>query len=79
VRNVKVSNNKTVSKSLPGVFAVRSENWTVALLSLSSGFHPAENCPGDIAAAILPRLVEFDSIWELTNNICDRYLEPVAA
>ena len=77
--NVKASNNKTVSKSLPGVFAVRSENRIVAFLPLSSGYYPAENCPGDIAAAILPRLVEFDSIWELTNNICDRYLEPVAA
>jgi hypothetical protein len=58
---------------------VRSENRTVAFLSLSGGYHPAENCPGDIAAAILPMLVEFDSIWELTNNICDRYLEPGAA
>jgi len=73
------SNNKNVSKFLPGVFAVRSENRTVAFLPLLSGYLLVENCPGDIAAAILPRLVEFDSIWELTNNICDRYLEPAAA
>ena len=58
---------------------MRSENRTVAFLPLPNRYPPPEKCLGDIAAAILPRLVEFDSIWELTNTICDRYLEPVAA
>jgi len=44
-----------------------------------SGYNQVENYPGDIASLLLPKLDEFDSIWELTNNICDRYLEPVAA
>ena len=57
---------------------MRSENRTVAVLPLPIA-HYQENCASDIAAAILPRLVEFDSIWELTNSICDRYLEPAAA
>jgi hypothetical protein len=51
----------------------------VAVLPLPSAYRQLENWEGDIAAAILPRLVEFDSLWELTNNICDRYLQPVAA
>ena len=58
---------------------MRTENRTVAFLPLLSGYYPVENCPRDIVAVILPRLVEFDRIWELTNSVCDRYLEPVAA
>ena len=58
---------------------MRSENRTVAVLPLPSSYHQAENRAGDIAAVILPKLDEFDSIWELTNSICDRYMEPVAA
>jgi hypothetical protein len=56
---------------------VRSENRTVAAVPLVVTDKQAENRAGDIAAAIL--LIEFDSLWELANNICDRYLEPVAA
>ncbi len=58
---------------------MRSENRTVAVLPLPSSYRQAENCAGDMAAVILPKLDEFDSIWELTNSICDRYMEPVAA
>jgi len=33
----------------------------------------------DFTAAILPKLDEFDSVWELANDICDRYFKSVAA
>lgn len=56
-----------------------SENRTVAVLPPPlSGYHQVERI-GDIATALLPKLAEFDSLWELTNNICDRYFESVAA
>ena len=57
---------------------MRIENRIVPVLS---SYHcpQAGNYLGDIASAILPKLDEFESIWELANNICDRYLEPVAA
>ena len=76
----KVSNNRNVSKSLPGVFAVRIENRTAIVLPPPfSGYPQVGNYLGEIAIVFLPRLVEFDNIWELTNTICDRYLGPVAA
>ena len=59
---------------------MRSEDRTVAVLPPPlSGYNQVENYPGDIARLLLPKLDEFDSIWELTNSVCDRYLEPVAA
>jgi len=59
---------------------MRNEKRTVAVLAPPwSGYQQLENYADDIAGALLPRLIEFDSIWELTNSICDRYLEPVAA
>ena len=74
----KPSNNKNVNQIPPRSVAVRIENRIVPIL-------PSYHCPqagdylGDLASAILPKLDEFDSIWELANSICDRYLEPVAA
>ena len=71
-------NNKNVNQIPPRSMAVRIENRIVPVL-------PSYHCPqagnylGDIASVILPKLDEFDSIWELANSICDRYLEPVAA
>ena len=37
-----------------------------------------ENYAIDLARAILPKLDEFDAIWKLANNVCDRYMEPQA-
>jgi hypothetical protein len=80
VRSLKASNNKNVIKSLPGVVAVRIENRLVALLPPPlNRYYLLADCPDGIASMLLPKLDEFDSLWELTNNICDRYLEPVAA
>ena len=58
---------------------MRSENRAVVVLPLSNGYHQLENCGGDVASALLSKLDEFDSLWELTNSICDRYLQPAAA
>ena len=33
---------------------------------------------GDLAGILLPKLAEFDSVWELANKVCDRYLKTVA-
>jgi len=74
----KPSNNKNVNQIPPRSIAVRIEHRIVPVLP-SSHCAQAGNCLGDIASAILPKLDEFDSIWELANSICDRYLEPVAA
>jgi hypothetical protein len=38
-----------------------------------------ENYAIDLARAILPKLDEFDAIWKLANNVCDRYMEPQPA
>ena len=78
MHGVKPSNNKNVNQIPPRSIAVRIEHRIVPVL-------PSYHCPeagtylGDIASAILPKLDEFESIWELANSICDRYLEPVAA
>jgi len=74
----KPSKNKNVNQIPPRSIAVRIENRIVPVLP---SYHCAQagNYLGDIASAILPKLDEFDSIWELANSICDRYLEPVAA
>jgi hypothetical protein len=59
---------------------MRTENRTVVVLPPPlSGYQQIENYAGDMAGALLTKLDEFDSIWALTNSICDRYLEPVAA
>jgi hypothetical protein len=58
---------------------VRSENRTVTVLPPPLSGYGQVECVGELARVLLPKLDEFDSLWELTNNICDRYLEPVAA
>jgi hypothetical protein len=51
----------------------------VEILTLPIPYYLRQDCADKIAAVLLPKLVEFDSIWDLTHNICDRYLEPLAA
>lgn len=58
---------------------MRTENRTVEILTLPIPYYLRADCADKIAAVLLPKLVEFDSIWDLTHNICDRYLEPLAA
>ena len=36
------------------------------------------NSMGDLASVLLPKLAEFDILWELANRVCDRYLKTIA-
>lgn len=51
----------------------------MAVLPPSRNCPPGKICADDIASAILVKLVELDSLWDLTHSVCDRYLDKVAA
>lgn len=58
---------------------MKSEDKTVAVVPPLDSCQQVENSADAAVRAVLSRLEEFDSVWELTNRICDRYLKPVAA
>ena len=58
---------------------MRIENRNVAIYPPPmSSYPPVLNCRGDLASILLPKLAEFDNLWELANRVCDRYLNAIA-
>jgi hypothetical protein len=41
-------------------------------------YPPAKNCLTEVVSILLPKLAEFERVWELANEVCDRYLKTVA-
>jgi hypothetical protein len=41
-------------------------------------YPPVRNCLTELVSILLPKLAEFERVWELANDVCDRYLKAVA-
>jgi hypothetical protein len=58
---------------------MREMNGTAGGAQVLNGYDQAGEFVRDVARAILPEFGQVDDLWELTNRICDRYMQTRAA
>jgi len=49
------------------------------LSNLLMPFQPADLLVSSLAALILYKQASFDTVWDLSNRVCDRYLPQIRA
>ncbi len=58
---------------------MREGTRTARVSQLFCGYEDIEYLIRTLTRVIVPVLEEEDSLWELTNRVCDRYMCPMAA